>query len=375
MFIPILGRCLYYKYRFLFSIFIESQPLILSCYSSMLPAFFGDSPCFMMSVLSYITTTTPESDRVLRLSIFSVFVLLTNNLNLIIEPNDYFAYPITSAICLAFEVAAILYVIFLIKEPKSNESVSQSNDMHLTNMGDIPIEENVTNIALSSEPPRRNIFREFFDPMLVLELIKLPYKRRDIYGSLILLLLILCYCLSVGQIDVETKYFNDHDNIAFRLMRFESYITGALLCGLVFSKTWKFSNSIIGIWISVFTAVSRLVYNFAPTTEITTTHYFGGVLDLFAVLRLVPIQSEASTINEGDGKLFSFFGILEPIAIFIYQPIYDAVVFASIESFPNFLLLNIELFYVPNVLIFIACYFLMRRRNSNMAQHNSTENL
>ncbi|XP_051862869.1 uncharacterized protein LOC117574447 [Drosophila albomicans] len=115
--------------------------------------------------------------------------------------------------------------------------------------------------------------------------------------------------------------------------------------------------------------------NFAPTTEITTTHYFGGVLDLFAVLRLVPIQSKASTINEGDGKLFSFFGILEPIAIFIYQPIYDAVVFASIESFPNFLLFNIELFYVPNVLIFIACYFLMRRRNSNMAEHNSTENL
>ncbi|XP_062124900.1 uncharacterized protein LOC133837996 isoform X1 [Drosophila sulfurigaster albostrigata] len=325
----------------------------------------------MMSVFSYITTTTPESDRFLRFSILAVFILLTNYLSVIIEPINYFGYSITCAICVLIQIAGILYVIYLVKEPKSNESFSQWNDSaadtHLTNLDDLPIKENVTDVQLSLKPPRRNVLKEFFDPSLLLEFIKLPFKKRGNNGRLIFLLLILCYYLTVGTVYIESKYYYDHSHNTYRMKKLVTSIIGACLFGVIFSKMWKFSDSMIGIWIAVFTAVSRGMFVIADTKTTSKEFYTAEVLDLFSILRIIPIKCIASSISEGDGKLFSFFGILEAIFVFIYPRIFVPVLSVVIDSFENLMLLFIELFYVPNVLILFACYFLIRRRSVNLA--------
>ncbi|XP_051862870.1 uncharacterized protein LOC117575151 [Drosophila albomicans] len=203
--LPILGRCLHYIFQLTSSIYRESLPFRwVGWYFPIIPLIFGSLPCFLMSAFSYITITTPESDRVLRIGILSVFVLLTNFLRGIIghlinsEFSKYFG------ICVGLEIAALLYIILFIKEPKLNKSVSEFNDsagdIQLTNLDDLPIQENVTDIESSSEPSRRNVLKEFFDPMLVIELFKLPFKRRHNNDRLILLLLILCYFLTAGPL-------------------------------------------------------------------------------------------------------------------------------------------------------------------------------
>ncbi|XP_060649035.1 uncharacterized protein LOC132786510 [Drosophila nasuta] len=386
--LPILGRCLYYIVQLTSSIFYESLPFQLSWYFAIIPSVLGGVPCFLMSAFSYITITTPESDRVLRIGILSVFALLTNFLSGIIghlinsEFSKYFG------ICVGLEIAAILYIILFIKEPKSNESVSELNDsagdIQLTNLG-----ENVTNIESSPEPPRRNVFKEFFDPMLAIELIILPFKRRPNNDRLLLLLLILCYFLTAGPVESETKYmdfqllnrleWNENLQHYYRLMKFGMSINLTFFGIIAFTKIWKFSDSIvgisdslIGILFAVFVVVSRVLFYFAGETS---TVYYAGVFDLSLILRLIPIKSLASILNEGDGKLFSFFGILEAVAVLPFHPIYDAFVDATGNSYFTLVFLFSEAFYVPNVLIFIACYFLMRRRNSNLAQQDSTEYL
>ncbi|XP_062125984.1 uncharacterized protein LOC133838774 [Drosophila sulfurigaster albostrigata] len=384
--LPILGRCLYYIFQLTSSIFYESLPFHLSWYFAIIPSVLGGVPCFLMSAFSYITITTPESDRVLRIGILSVFVLLTNFLSGIIRHLINSEFAKYFGICVGLEIAALLYIILFIKEPKSNESVSEVNDsagdIQLTNLG-----ENVTNIESSPDPPRRNVLKEFFDPMLAIELFKLPFKRRPNNDRLILLLLILCYFLTAGPEKRETNYMDFHilnrldwdenSQHFYRLMKVGMSIDLTFFGIIAFTKIWKFSDSIvgisdslIGILTAVFVVVSRVLFYFADTSS---TVYYAGVFDLSLILRLIPIKSLASILNEGDGKLFSFFGILEAVSVLPFYPIYDAFVDAIGNSYSTLVFLFSEVFYVPNVLIFIACYFLMRRRNSNLAQQDSTE--
>ncbi|XP_060648200.1 uncharacterized protein LOC132785903 isoform X2 [Drosophila nasuta] len=210
--LPILGRCLHYIFQLTSSIYRESLPFHwVGWYFPIIPNIFGGVPCFLMSAFSYITITTPESDRVLRIGILSVFALLTNFLSGIIGRLINSEFAKYFGICVGLEIAAILYIKLFIKEPKSNKSVSEVNDsagdIQLTNLDDLPIQKNVTS---SSEPSRRNVFKEFFDPMFVVELFKLPFKRRPNNDRLILLLLILCYFLTAGPVEIETTYMDFH---------------------------------------------------------------------------------------------------------------------------------------------------------------------
>ncbi|XP_060648110.1 uncharacterized protein LOC132785835 isoform X1 [Drosophila nasuta] len=298
--LPILGRCLYYIYQLKSSIFYESLPFQLSWYFAIIPSVLGGVPCFLMSAFSYITITTPESDRVLRIGILSVFVLLTNFLSGIIGHlinSEFIKY---FGICVGLEIVAILYIILFIKEPKSNESVSEVNDsagdIQLTNLGDLTIQENVTNIESSSEPSRRNVFKKFFDPMLAIELFKLPFKRRHNNDRLILVLLILCYFLTAGPEGSETKFMdfhilnridfveyveymeNSHMELYYRLMKFMMSINLTFFGIITFAKIWKFSESIVGIseslfgiWTAVFVVVSRVLFHFADKSSIVST--------------------------------------------------------------------------------------------------------
>ncbi|XP_060648111.1 uncharacterized protein LOC132785835 isoform X2 [Drosophila nasuta] len=219
---------------------------------------------------------------------------LVNNVYLNTLPIEYFG------ICVGLEIVAILYIILFIKEPKSNESVSEVNDsagdIQLTNLGDLTIQENVTNIESSSEPSRRNVFKKFFDPMLAIELFKLPFKRRHNNDRLILVLLILCYFLTAGPEGSETKFMdfhilnridfveyveymeNSHMELYYRLMKFMMSINLTFFGIITFAKIWKFSESIVGIseslfgiWTAVFVVVSRVLFHFADKSSIVST--------------------------------------------------------------------------------------------------------
>lgn len=53
------------------------------------------------------------------------------------------------------------------------------------------------------------------------------------------------------------------------------------------------------------------------------------------------------------GKMYSIFGISEPIGQFIFPPIFSVIYQETVESFPGAIFLFGEIFYVPNVLVFM----------------------
>lgn len=53
------------------------------------------------------------------------------------------------------------------------------------------------------------------------------------------------------------------------------------------------------------------------------------------------------------GKMYSIFGISEPIGQFIFPPVYSEIYKSFVDSFPGSFFLFGEIFYVPNVLVFV----------------------
>jgi len=51
--------------------------------------------------------------------------------------------------------------------------------------------------------------------------------------------------------------------------------------------------------------------------------------------------------------MYSIFGISEPIAQFIFPPIFSEIYKSTVDSFPGAIWLFGEIFYIPNVLVFV----------------------
>lgn len=99
-------------------------------------------------------------------------------------------------------------------------------------------------------------------------------------------------------------------------------------------------------------------------------------VDMFVSLRVIAIKTIGASIVDGDelsefllmiyvyqsvmhlthsisGKMYSIFGISEPIGQFIFPPIYSEIYQSTVDKFPGAIFLFGEIFYVPNVLVFV----------------------
>ncbi|XP_034117942.1 solute carrier family 46 member 3-like [Drosophila albomicans] len=404
MILPIVGEGLHYCCQLISSIYFDSIPFEFGAYmESIVPALFGGFTFCLMSIYSYMTITVPEEDRIFR---FGIFAMLVTALPFLSLPSgailNLLGYTNSFILCVVFQVLAIIYIIIFIKEPKpltkakveptaaaaaAPQTQSHAADnmaYETTTLDEVPVNKNVNfQLTPQLEPPRvepppvpkkRNLCKELFDPTLLKQLIYFPFAKRENNDRFILLLLILGYFLTTGPTAGEGEYFypyslkklgwNGEDNSLYGAVNGGLALIGTFLGTAVFSKILKFSDSMIGMWSALFTVASRFVFAFATNSGV---YYLGAVFDMFATLRVIPIKSIGSSIIAGDelSKMYSFFGICEPIAGFIFPPIYSSLYTATIDTFPGAVFLFSEIFYVPNVLVFIWCYFLMRRRAAN----------
>lgn len=76
---------------------------------------------------------------------------------------------------------------------------------------------------------------------------------------------------------------------------------------------------------------------------------------MFVSLRVIAIKTIGSSIVEGDelSRMFAIFGISEPIAQFIFPPLYSYVYAKGVDTFPGAIFLFGELFFIPNVIVFM----------------------
>ncbi|KAH8346068.1 hypothetical protein KR067_000878 [Drosophila pandora] len=411
MILPIVGEALSFTCQIISAIFFDSLPMEFGAYcEAIVPALFGGLTFCLMAIYSYITIATPEEDRVFRFGIFAMFV---TGVPFIGQPISgllfsTLGYTGSFASAIVFQIIAITYIIFFVKEVKSPPKPvdSQTNEppplpstlppkqgaenmaYETTNLDELQANKNV-NFQLTPQmepkvevvPPKKSLFKELFDPTLVLDCIRFPIVKRPNNGRLLLILLLCAYFLTVGPVSGENDYWYRFTlkKLAWNGNDFSIYLTlssGAALVGTfigtaILSKLLKVSDSMIGILSALSIVCSRVLFAFATTTS---SFYVAGVVDMFVSLRVIAIKTIGSSIVDGDelSKMYSIFGISEPIAQFIFPPIFSEIYKSTVDSFPGAIWLFGEIFYIPNVLVFVLCYFLLRRRKAK-EQKNSVE--
>ncbi|KAL7729113.1 hypothetical protein ACLKA6_009587 [Drosophila palustris] len=405
MILPIVGEGLSYTGLLISAIFYESLPMEFGSYiEAIVPALFGGITFCLMALYSYITIATPEKDRVFRFGIFAMFVTALPFLN-IISGFLYriLGYKLSFASAVVFQIIAILYIIFFIKElkpakekptevstgtsPQISSHAADNMAYETTNLDELPVNKNVNfKLTPQLEPPapapqpqRRSLLRELFDPTLLMDCIRFPLVKRENNGRMLLILLMLAYFLTTGPAAGEGEYFytftlkklnwNGDKNSVFNAVSGGLALIGTFLGTAILSKLMGFPDSIIGMISALVIVISRFIYAYS---ENTATFYLATVFDMFATLRVIAIKTIGSSLVAGDelSKMYSIFGISEPIGQFIFPPIYSMIYQTNVESFPGAFFLFGEIFYIPNILVFMLCYFVVRRRKAN---NNSVE--
>ncbi|XP_068157503.1 probable peptidoglycan muropeptide transporter SLC46 isoform X2 [Drosophila tropicalis] len=352
------------------------------------------------SLVCYITIATPEEDRIFRFGIFAMFVTGVPFLGQPISGQlfTYLGYPLSFASAFVFQIIAITYIIFYIHEikPKTEApalptsqppSQSQGADnmaYETTNVDDQVQQQGNKNVnfqlnaqmeapKVEVTPPKRSFFAELFDLTLVMELIKFPWIKRPNKGRLLLILLIFAYFLTVGPASGENDYWYRFvlKKLNWNGDKFSIYLTlssGSALVGTfigtaILSKLLKFADSTIGLLSAIAIVCSRVLFAFSTDTA---SFYAGGVVEMFVSLRVIAIKTIGSSIVAGDelSKMYAIFGISEPIGQFIFPIFYSEIYKSTVDTFPGAFFLFSEIFYLPNVLVFITCYIVLRRIKS-----------
>ncbi|KAH8283773.1 hypothetical protein KR054_001091 [Drosophila jambulina] len=409
MIMPIVGEALGFTCQIISAIFFDSLPMEFGAYcEAIVPALFGGLTFCLMAIYSYITIATPEEDRVFRFGIFAMFV---TGVPFIGQPISgllftTLGYTWSFATAILFQIIAILYIIFFVKEVKTTPQTTatatneppplpatlppkqgaENMAYETTNVDELQGNKNV-NFQLTPHmvepkvevvPPRKSLFKELFDPTLVIDCIKFPLVKRPNNGRMLLILLLCAYFLTVGPVSGENDYWyrftlkklswNGNDFSIYLTLSSGAALVGTFIGTAILSKLLKVSDSMIGMLSALSIVCSRVLFAFASSTA---SFYVAGVVDMFVSLRVIAIKTVGSSIVAGDelSKMYSIFGISEPIAQFIFPPIFSEIYKSTVDTFPGAIWLFGEVFYIPNVLVFVVCYFLLKRRKVTDARN------
>ncbi|XP_061392567.1 uncharacterized protein LOC133328034, partial [Musca vetustissima] len=396
MVFPIIGESLMFLCLLVSAIFFDKIPMEFGAYSeAIVPALFGGQTLCLMAIDSYMTISTPEADRIFR---FGIFAMFTTGLPFIGQPIsgvlfNYLGYTWSFTMAFSFNIIALLYVIFIIKELKplatktdttdaTQKSGTENPAYEVTQLEDLPTAPRHNNNGIdtvdkspTSRPAKRNALLDFFDPTLVVDYVKFPLKKRPNRGRMLLIFLIMAYMFTIGPALGENDFWNrftfrklnwnGNDYSVYSTFNSALAVAGTFIGTAILSKLLKLSDSLVGFVSALTTALSRVLFAFSSDTA---TFYAGGVADSFATLRVIAIKTIGSSIVDGEelSKMFSLFSICQPLAQLIFIPIYSDIYETTVDSFPGAIFLFSEVFAIPNIIVFIICYVVVRRRKSQM---------
>ncbi|XP_061398530.1 uncharacterized protein LOC133334259, partial [Musca vetustissima] len=381
MLFPIIGDCFMFVFLLVSAIFFDKIPMEFGAYSeAIVPNMFGGSTLLFMAIDSYMTISTPEADRVFRFGIYSVF---TTVIPLISQPMSgilfkYLGYTWSFIFALSLDIKTDT-------TDASPKTGTENPAYEVTQLEDLPTAPRHKNNVIidtvdkspTSKPAKRNALLDFFDPTLVVDYVKFPFKKRPNRGRMLLLLIIMAEICIIGPAVGEGEFWksftfkklnwNGNDYSVYSAFNSALTVVGTLIGTTILSKLLKLSDALVGIVATLFTALSRVLFGFASNTA---TFYAGAVADAFGALPPIAIKTMGSSIVDANdlSKMFSLLRICIPLVNMTFIPIYSNMYEKTVNSFPGTIFLFSVVFAISSVIVFIICYVVVRRRKSQMPE-------
>ncbi|KAL4714998.1 hypothetical protein ACJJTC_003149 [Scirpophaga incertulas] len=356
--IPIIGEILSMIGLILGTYYFLECPLwamgLMQAFSS---TFTGGLPVALMGSYSYIAdVTTPES-RTLRIGIVGVIVTLGIPLGTAISG------VLTTAVGYygIFGIAIILYVIGFI------HTLYRVHDVRSTKI------EGTFWYKLGQFVHPRNVW----DTMSLLFL-----SRGRMLAQI--LLVIWAHIVIMGPVHGEGAILylytlNRYNMDIVDLSLFTTYfllvgLAGTTIAVTVFSKWFKWHDSILGIIATTSKVFSSLLYALAPTRD---WFFVGPILDIFGNSGGTAIRSLGTKVVDQDkvGKMCSLIGFVDAILPTVYTPLYSKLYANTLSTFPGAVYLLGSVMTVPDYAIFVILYILHRKQQRDTVQNPETKEM
>ncbi|XP_059060794.1 proton-coupled folate transporter-like [Achroia grisella] len=196
-------------------------------------------------------------------------------------------------------------------------------------------------------------------------------------GKLLLriLLVIWAHILIMGPVVGEGAVFYYYTLIRYKMevVEFSLFTTYTVLIGtagtaiavLLFSKTLKFHDSILGLIATTCKVLGSIVYAFAPNK---TWLYAAPVFDIFGNSGVTAIRSLGTKVVDQDsiGKMCSLIGFIDAIVPVVAIPIYTQLWSNTLATFPGAIYLLGAILTVPDFFVFATLFVMHKKEDQNV---------
>ncbi|XP_045469355.1 uncharacterized protein LOC123677009 [Harmonia axyridis] len=332
------------------AIFFEAVPVAVAGY------WF----CFFVGVYSYVTETSSEETRTMRIGLATVSIHVSITSGIALSGIFYRTlgfYGVYSLSVIMY-VIALVYVHFVIQDQS----------------------------LISEELPRKKLLKDIFDHRHVSRTLSLCLKKKEHNRRLKLILVMVLVVLNVGcyrgELTVMYMFtrrkftWNEIDFSIYNTYHFTTHMLGALFCLMVFIKWMKIDDTTLGMLAMMSKVVGSFSSAFAPTPLF---FYLAALTEVFngsSHIAMRSIMSKLVTPNEL-GQTFSLFGLCEAFTPLLCGPLYSYVYHQTIENFPGAFYFVSVCLHTGAFLIFLWLFLLRRDvvQNETMKEHENIEML
>ncbi|XP_044757876.1 uncharacterized protein LOC123316031 [Coccinella septempunctata] len=291
------------------AIFFEAVPVAMT----------GSWFCFYVGVFSYVTESSTEKTRTMRIGLATMFthVSLTSGIALSGVVYRVLGFYGVYTLSIFMFVTALIYGFLVLEDAPSLDSDSSSKEKCLSDV---------------------------FDHHQVKGTLSTWFGKRVGRNRLKLILIMVLVLLNVGSYrgELTVMYMFTRRKFRWSEIEYSEYntyhsviqMTGALLCLSIFVKWMKISDATLGM----LAMMSKVLGCFASAFATTPLYFYVAalteILNGSSHIAMRSIMSKLVT-SEELSQTFSLFGLCEALTPLFFGPLYSYVYHQTIETFPG----------------------------------------
>lgn len=180
--------------------------------------------------------------------------------------------------CIPFNLIGVYYIIFVLKEPKINESAVEPAGVDNRAFENAP-NENIQQTQITTDHPlsleatdkkKTNFLVDFFDPTVAIQCTQIIIRKREKRGRVLIIFMFFMYFIAIGPAMGEgpNEYNFTRTKLNWGSIEYSHFLTYTSALGFisttimitVFKKWLKLPDASIGIVSCVLGCVARILF-------------------------------------------------------------------------------------------------------------------
>ncbi|KAJ0180107.1 hypothetical protein K1T71_004698 [Dendrolimus kikuchii] len=360
--LPIIGELLTCLSNMLNAYYFYELPVqVTMFFDAFFPAITGGWITTYMGAFSYISDVSSEESRTFRVGVTNLCLTAGTPIGSVLSGVllKHVGYYGVFGLSSVLYILSIIYGFVYIKDPERN-------------ITDKPDKNESSDL--------RGFLKSFFDIKHVKDTLTVAFKKgpnnRRTKSILILASIAFIYGTSYGEYTVRylfTRYRFNWDALKYSMLNtfyICIHLLGAFISISLFSRKWKWDDSVLGLISNVSKIIGSLATGFARTGR----HMYIAVgIEMLNASSFTALRSISSKLVSSDelGKMTSVFNLMEVLTSMVFGPIYSWIYMLTLEFDAGIIYYISTVLTVPTLVIFGWFYTENKKLSRRKKENNS----